>query len=169
MNTWKIDFENDYLGLGKHLSFYQTTDIRGLKILPYQWFLRLDDNLKRQKHYRLLENVKSIYAPDKKEMSDALFIAFGERCEGVPEDLGDGYVISKNISKRIGTIGYLIGISTANEVGLFGIWPQYFYKVCRERLDIMTIAQLLLSDKPVFWKEVWVASKPGLIKKLGIT
>lgn len=159
-------FNDDSIGLGKRLNFHKTTNISGFKILPYKWFLRLDDNLHRERHYRTFENVKSIYAPDGAELSDVLFVVFAERMRDVPEDLGDGYVISKDISSKIDMVGYILGLSTANEVGAFGLWPRTFYEVCVKRPDIMIIAQLLLSDKPHFWKEVWVTAKPGLLGKL---
>lgn len=114
----------------------------------------------------MFENVKSIYAPDGAELSDMLFVVFAERRRKVPEDLGDGYVISKDISSKIGMVGYIFGLSTANEVGAFGLWPRGFYKVSTKRPDIMIITQLLISDKPQFWNKVWVAAKPGLLDKL---
>jgi hypothetical protein len=116
----------------------------------------------------LVENIRSIYAPDRAELSDMLFVVFAEsdRKTDAQIDLGDGYVISREVCTNVSVVGYILGLSTANEVGAFGLWPYDFYKVSVRRPDIMIIAQLLIADKPQFWTRVRVAAKPGLIDKL---
>ena len=168
MRTWSVCFSDDAIGFGRRLNFYKTTDLRGFKVLPYKWFLRLDGNLHKERHYSLVENIRSIYAPDREELSDMLFVVLAESSRKTDEqiDLGDGYVISGEICKNVSVVGYIVGLSTANEVGAFGLWPYDFYKVSVERPDIMIIAQLLVADKPQFWTRVRVAAKPGLMEKL---
>jgi hypothetical protein len=168
MRTWSVYFNDDGMGFGKRLNFYKTTDLRGFKVLPYKWFLRLDGNLDKERHYSLVENIRSIYAPDRAELSDMLFVVIAESNKETAAqiDLGDGYVVSRDVCKNVGLVGYILGLSTANEVGAFGLWPYDFYKVSVKRPDIMIIAQLLIADKPQFWTRVRVAAKPGLIDKL---
>jgi len=166
MEIWKVCFNDRSIKFGRRLNFYKTTDIHGVKWLPYKWFLNLDRNTVRERHYKIFENVQYVYAPDGEELSDTLFIVFAERNEKAPENLGDGYIISNEISSKIGMVGYIIGLSTANEVGIFGLWPQSFYKISRKRPNIMVLALILICDKPVFWRKVLVAAKAGLLDKL---
>jgi hypothetical protein len=169
MNCWKVYFLDDRLRIGTFIRFRGTRKINGIKVLGYKWFLKLRRNLYSEDHYKVFDNVKSIYAPDGEELSDYVFLVFARKSKWALERLRENFSVSEDIVSKIVKFGFIIGLSTANEVGNFGIWPLSFFKTCATRPDILLIAQILISDAPEFWDNVIVCAKSELIHNLKLS
>jgi len=171
MNTWRVVLEGIRPKIdGNVLRLAATQELRARKgkILKEGWLRAIKNNVETYPNYKIHDGIGSITSPDGKAFGGkAFFVIVAERKETPPEFLHRLYYVSSLIAGLMKQVGFLCGISTADEVGVFGIWPVKFYKICERRPDLMIVAQVLLADSPEFWERVQIIVSPAMRHLLG--
>jgi len=155
---------------GNILRLVATQNLRARKgkILKERWFRAIRKNTQMHPNYAIHDGIRNLTSPDGKDFSrKAFFLIIGDKGEKAPEYIRRLYYVSSLIAGLMKRVGFLCGISTADEVGVFGIWPAKFYEICERRPDLMVVAQVLLADCPDFWERVQIIVSPAMRHLLG--
>ena len=131
-------------------------DITG-KILPYSFVKSLGMLLNKYSTYKLYKCINKIVSPTKEDMTDyAMLAVLALKRDDIFGLIDSNYKIAPSDAHLYRRVGLLFSISEDNQVGLFGLWPDEFYKGVAAHPINAKIVESLLVYKPDFWKNVMV-------------
>ena len=157
---WYIGLDKTSAPIDESVIYFGATrdfkDVTG-KILPYSFIKSLGMlmNSSRYPIYKLYKCINRIVSPTKEDMTDYAMIAVLALKKDNIQGFVDGtFRITQSDAHLYRRVGLLFSISEDNQVGLFGLWPDEFYKGVAARPINAKIVESLLVNRPDFWKAV---------------
>jgi hypothetical protein len=158
LRSWNVTFGKDLAILGA--SPVQFLETRPLyvptgKILKWSWFKRVVRLTCLHAQYAARYGIEEVLSPDQKRFDRFSFFAI----------LAQRAFPSNEIPEQF---AFLCGVSTDDEIGIFGLWPVSFWFLVREKPSILPTVEKFLVNAPSFWKrvEVIATASDALMKEL---
>jgi len=157
---WYVGLDKTKVPINESMLYFGATrdfrDITG-KILPYSFVKSLGMLVNKYPNYKLYKGINKIVSPDKEDMTDYMMLAvIALKRDDVQGLVDSNFKIAPSDVHLYRRVGLLFSISEDNQVGLFGLWPDEFYKGVATHPINAKIVESLLVNRPNFWKTVIV-------------